>query len=328
MKLTAPELMHAEIGARQFAVRDLVPLGSVTVLSAKKGRGKSVATLTMADAVSRGRPFLGRPTKAGNVLYIGTEDDDVELRGRYERLLATIGEEASPDLDIADRWPTVAEGGIDELRRWCQSVAKPRLIVVDIAALLAPELLIVRRGWTAVLEALMPWLKLAREEQVAVILVVHSYRGPDIVPNPIEAVQGSGGLTAYSQTVLVIQGKEGSTDRQLAYRGKFGTGELPLTIDGKTMTCELRGADPAEVEAQNLRAALLRVVRQHPGKPARDVAMILARAMPGYTVDSTVRMLQLMLQEGQLRLVDRRLYVNATAEEGEQLGFADPQLIA
>src|SRR5215472_15757561 len=98
-RMTGAELLAAPEKHREFAIEDLLPLGSVAVIAAKKGRGKSVFSLVAADRVSRGAPFLGRVTKQGQVLYIGTEDDQIELTGRYRRLLETSGEEPSKELD-------------------------------------------------------------------------------------------------------------------------------------------------------------------------------------------------------------------------------------
>jgi hypothetical protein len=318
--MTAAELMAAEVGPREFAVHELIPRGSVTVLSGKKGRHKSVFTLCMGDTVSRGLPFLGRVTTQGQVLYIGTEDDQIELAGRYRRMLATSGLEASTDLDIADHWPKTSEGGVEGVRRWCETCESPVMVIVDIVAKVAPELLVVRRGWVGVLDALDPWIKLAREENVAVVLVTHQLRGPDFVDNPVEKVQGSGGLTAYVQTVLVIQGQDKVSERQLDYGGKFGAGRLALTIDGPAMSCVLRDEDPSanSEEAQGTRSLLARLVRREPGQKART----LGRMLPGRTVDSTVRMLQLMADAGQLVVIDRRYFV-PDSEEAQQLNLAE-----
>lgn len=317
--MTATELMAADIGEREFAVHELVPLGSVTVMSAKKGRGKSVTTMVMGDRVSRGREFLGRVTKQGQVLYIGSEDDAIELRKRYSALVASSGDEPSADLDLADDWPKAAEGGIDRIRDWCAACETPRMVIVDVVAHVAPELINVRRGWGAVLEALSAWIKLAREENIAVVLVTHNYRGADFVDNPIEQIQGSGGLTAYAQTCIVIQGKDKVPERQMDYGGKFGAGRLALSISGAAMTCELRDAEPeATAEQSFVRSLIERVIRRNPGLKARTVA----RMLPGRTVDSTVRLMQLMADAGQLVVIDRRYFV-LDSEEAEQLTLAN-----
>lgn len=317
--MTAAELMAAPVGPREFAVHELIPRGSVTVLSGKKGRHKSVLTMCMGDAVSRGIPFLGRATTAGQVLYMGTEDDQTELAGRYGRLLATSGlNEPSSDLDLADHWPKTSEGGVEAVKRWCASCESPVMVIVDIVARVAPELIVVRRGWVGVLDALDPWIKLAREENIAVVLVTHQLRGPDFVENPVEKVQGSGGLTAYVQTVLVLQGRDKESDRQLDYGGKFGSGRLALTIDGPTMSCTLRDTEAETEEAEGTRSLLARLVRRAPGQKARA----LGKMLPGRTVDSTVRMLQLMADAGQLVVIDRRYFV-PDSEEAQQLNLAE-----
>lgn len=316
--MTAAELMSAEVGPREFAVHELIPRGSVTVVSGKKGRGKSVLSLCLSDTVSRGNPFLGRVTTPGQVLYIGTEDDQIELADRYGRLLATSGQEPSEDLDITDHWPRTVEGGVERVRQWCATCEAPIMVVIDIVAKVAPELIVVRRGWVGVLDALDPWIKLARTENIAVVLVTHQMRGPDVVDNPVEKVQGSGALTAYVQTVIVLQGADKVSERQLDYGGKFGSGRLALTIDASAMSCQLRDEVPETEADQGVRDLLARVVRRHPGEKART----LARRLPGRSVESSVRMLQLMADAGQLYVEDRRYYT-LDAQEAQQLDLAD-----
>jgi hypothetical protein len=327
-RMTAAELMAADVGVRQFAVQGMVPRGSVTLLSAKKGRNKSVFGMCMGDAVSRGGLFLGRQTKRGQVLYIGSEDDQIELFGRYSRLVESSGEEPSQELDLVDRWPKQREGGIDKVAQWCDAAEEPMMVIVDIIGKMEPRLLSVRGGWGAILELLEPWIELARDKSIAVVLVTHNYRGPDFSENPIEKMQGSGGLAAYAQTVLVIEGKNGETDRLLTYQGKFGSGSLALSIDGGAMTCTLRDAQalaPEEAPGSPVRDLLARLVRAFPGLKARA----LARKLPGRTVGSTERMLQMMADVGELTVLDRRYYMPGSEEEAEQLMLAgDLRLVA
>ncbi|HWC37777.1 MAG TPA: AAA family ATPase, partial [Acidimicrobiales bacterium] len=258
-------------------------------------------------------------TAKGQVLYVGTEDDAIELHDRYGRLIKTASDEPSDDLDLATNWPKASEGAVDEVRKWCASCENPVMVTFDVVAKVEPRFIVVRRGWVGVLEALEPWIKLAREENIAVVLVTHNNRGRDVVENPIEQVQGSGGLTAYAQTVIVMQGAAGVPERQLDYGGKFGHGQIALTIDSPKMSCTLRNADITnERETSAVRSLLLRLVRRNPGLKART----LGRMLPGRTVDSTVRMLQLMADDGELTVIDRH-YFAPDSEEAQQLNLGE-----
>jgi hypothetical protein len=272
--MTAAELVAAAKETpmvREFAVQDLIPLGSVTVIAAKKGRGKSILTMGMSHHVSLGRPWLGRATKRGQVLYIGDEDDQIELTGRYTRLLESTGDEASTDLDINDHWPTVAEGGLNAMRQWCAAADSPVMIVVDVLSKIDPEML--SKGYNRTAGAMEPWIKLAREENIAVVLVVHMYRDWKR-GDWRDAIVGSSGFTAFAQTVIGIFGEPMVTERAVYYDGKFGNGILALDIDGRTMMCTIRDQEPAEDVAMvsAIRAMLSRLVQRNPGLKARVAA--------------------------------------------------------
>lgn len=318
--LTGAELMEAPIGEREYAIHEMVPIGSVSILSAKKGRGKSVFTLAMAHAVASGRDFLGRPTKQGNALYVGSEDDEIELHTRYARLLETTKDAPANDLDITDHWPQQKEGGLEEIRRWCAACEAPRLVIIDLLISVAPDLLVVRRGWVNIIEQLQPWIDLARSEQIAIVLIVHNTRGPDFVPNPIEQVQGSGGLTAYAQTILVIQGRDKVAERQLDYGGKFGSGRMAVILDVRTMTCALNEEAEGMTKAETLdiRSKLEALVRRNPGLKGRHLASML----PGRSTDATVKMLERMAADRELQTIERRYYVPDHDATG-QLSLAD-----
>lgn len=298
-RMTAAELMAQDVGEREFAVDQMIPLGSVTLLAAKKARNKSVFSMVVSDRVSRGEEFLGRPTRQGQVLYIGSEDDQIELYGRYRKLCKSAQCEPSENLDMVDCWPMQAEGGVDKIAEWCDNQDHPVMVVVDIVGKIEPGFMSVRRGWAGAMKIIEPWIKLARDKQIAVVLVTHMYgTGPDYVDNPIARMQGSGGIPAYAQTVLCIQGEPKVPERQLDYEGKFGHGKLALTLDGATMRCELRDAPPAEskTETTAVRERILNLVRQFPGQKAR----YYARMMPDRTVASTEKMLELMARDEQL----------------------------
>jgi hypothetical protein len=303
--MTGVELSHAEVGVREFVVKDLVPKGSLTLVAARKGRGKSVFTLSLAHHVTTGRPFLGRPVTQGQWLYVGTEDDSIELKGRYKRLCDTLGDDASPDIDLGTQWAKQSEGGIDELRRWVAGCDNPQGITIDLAVGVTPELLVVRRGWAAIATLMKEWIDLARQENIAIILVLHMNRGKDNSSDPIGDVQGSGAVTAYAQTLLVIQGSNLGSERSLFVAGKFGNGMTPITIDGASMTVELRDTSSVDDEAMSKeRSRLITLIAQNPGLKARE----LARKCRDRQVEATCRLLQMMGDDHQVDVRERRYY--------------------
>ncbi|WP_299436770.1 AAA family ATPase [uncultured Rhodospira sp.] len=70
------------IPERRWMVADLVPHGSVTMLSGDGGLGKSLLTLQLAVASATGRHFLGQATEHCRVFGLYCEDDADEIHRR------------------------------------------------------------------------------------------------------------------------------------------------------------------------------------------------------------------------------------------------------
>jgi RecA-family ATPase len=76
---------------RKFLVPDVIPMGSVTLLSGDGGTGKSYLALQLATAAVCGETWLGMPVKSGPVLVLACEDDPDELHLRLSEIVLTLG---------------------------------------------------------------------------------------------------------------------------------------------------------------------------------------------------------------------------------------------
>lgn len=85
------DLAGKPVPPRDWHVPDLVPGRNVTLLGGDGGVGKSLLAAQLAAATALGRPWLGRETKAGTVLYLSAEDDDAELHRRFADIARAEG---------------------------------------------------------------------------------------------------------------------------------------------------------------------------------------------------------------------------------------------
>jgi RecA-family ATPase len=76
---------------RAWLVPDLIPAGEVTLIAADGGSGKSLLALQLADAVSMGRTWLGRPVARGTVEFLSAEDSLDELHRRQVDIVRMHG---------------------------------------------------------------------------------------------------------------------------------------------------------------------------------------------------------------------------------------------
>ena len=85
---------------QDWVVEGLIPTNAVTMLSGESGSGKSTLTLALADAISQGLPFLGKPTLKKPVLIMDRENG---LPVYHERL-ARFNVQPNPDLIFWGGW--------------------------------------------------------------------------------------------------------------------------------------------------------------------------------------------------------------------------------
>lgn len=83
-----------------WVVEHLIPAESVIMISGDSGSGKSSLALAMADAISKGEPFLGNPTVKTPVLILDRENG----LPTYNERLPRFGIENNPDLIIWGGW--------------------------------------------------------------------------------------------------------------------------------------------------------------------------------------------------------------------------------
>lgn len=99
-----------DITLRQdWLVEGLIPNNSLIMLSGESGSGKSTVALLLADAISKGEPFLGRETKKMPVLIADRENGPQIYHERFLRLSI----ERNPDLLFWGHWCDMEPQGPD-----------------------------------------------------------------------------------------------------------------------------------------------------------------------------------------------------------------------
>lgn len=83
-----------------FWTAELLPAGTTTLLGAHGGTGKSFLALQWAVCIAQGRPFFGKATTAGRVLFYSAEDDGARVRHRLRLICNAQGVDPAT---LADR---------------------------------------------------------------------------------------------------------------------------------------------------------------------------------------------------------------------------------
>lgn len=120
-----------DIGAAkiEWDVEGLVPRATVNLLTGEAGCGKSTLASAIGYAVSKGQPFLGRPTSQRPVLVLDAENPAMAVIDRFQRL----GIVSDDNFRVWGQWtgedPPSVGGAI--VLEWVARVEPKPLIVVD-----------------------------------------------------------------------------------------------------------------------------------------------------------------------------------------------------
>ena len=297
---TLPELMAMELSEPKWAIPGLIPEG-LSILAGKPKRGKSWFCLGLGIAVASGGYALGKiKVEPGRVLYLALEDRPKRLKARGESILR--GEPAPDKLHLFNRWPRLADGGLDLLVKWIKRYPDTRLIMIDtLARIRSPT-----SGNSSIYEldyaALEGLQNIANAEGLAII-VVHHLRKQDS-DDPLDLISGSFGLAASADTLLILRRGHRQADAELHIAARdVEEQNLALKWDPLTTQWVLLG-DAEEVKRSQQRNEILALLAEA-GEPLtpKQVADLL-----GKNYNTTKRLLQKMKADGELKVNDRGLY--------------------
>ena len=229
--ISAAELQKMTLPEPRWIVPGLISEG-FTLLAGKPKVGKSWLALDLAIAVATCGEVLGIKCPQAPVVYAALEDNQGRLQGRMDALL---GDMPWPDqLHFVRELPLM--NPVEPIRALCLKHGC-KLVIVDMQAKVRPTK---KRGESLYeydYQSLMPWVNLARDLEIAVI-VVHHERKMDAA-DPLDRVSGTTGLTAAADAIVTLtrtgnRGKLVGRGRELEefeWPMKFGDGRW--TIEGE-----------------------------------------------------------------------------------------------
>ena len=194
-----------------------LPRGSVTLLVAKPGKGKSAVAAWLARSVILGKPWpdaAPNTTPPGKVVWTDTEAAQAILLDRARRWQIPLDHIIMPSVSQDDPLTDVlldTPAGRDALEREVSRHAPP-LVVVD--SLSGSH----RQDEKSSLQDLMSFLaSLARDRDIAVLVVHHlRKRGvfDDVDTIDLDQIRGHGSIAAMARVILAIDTPDaGNLDR-------------------------------------------------------------------------------------------------------------------
>ena len=143
------------------------------------------------------------PCEPGDVFYIDMENGVRRIQRRMKQLYPDARNQ--PDLSRL-RWvseaPHLDKGFLEALEDWRGKTDNPRLVVIDVLQRVKPVGKGNRNAYEFDYSALVPLQKWATEHGISVLVLHHTRKGG--AEDPLEALNGSNGLSACADTTLVL----------------------------------------------------------------------------------------------------------------------------
>lgn len=213
---TAYELSKMEIEPVKWFIPGFLPSG-LTILSGPPKIGKSFFCWNMALAVALGGTAFSSVIlpKSYNVSYLSLEDPIDLLKDRLEMISP---DELPKNLHIIDdmKGMKLDHAGLKEVGKHLDAT-ESELLIVDTWKHTTPDIDIKGTSYDIDYANLIPIQNFAHNRKMGVILVTHNRKAADI-ENAFNQIQGSVGMQAGCDTLMMISHDSGSKTLHLSGR--------------------------------------------------------------------------------------------------------------
>jgi hypothetical protein len=279
----APIRQFARTSTNELMATKFAPLKAIvdgylyegfSVLAGRQKLGKTWLAIDWSVSVAAGGCAMGSiPCDAGDVLYIDLENGPRRIQFRIAALFPD--ERARPDLNRL-QWmtsaPEVNAGLIGKLDEWRQSVADPKLVVIDVLQRIKPAGNGARNAYENDYSIWAPLQEWATRNRIAVLGLHHTRKGG--ADDPLESLSGSNGLSACADTTIVLDSNQNG--KTLYVRGRdVIERETAITWVGNQWTIL---GEAADVRRTGERAVIVEALRDNrePMTPS-ELAIVLAK---------------------------------------------------
>jgi AAA domain len=256
--LTTEQLMTKHFEPAKYAIPGIIVEG-LTLFAGKPKIGKSWLLMHAAVAVGCGGFTLGDiKCPEGDVLYCALEDSENRLQTRLRKLFGHDRSSTGARVWWLTQLPRLDDGCLDVIEQWADSVALPRLIIIDTLAMVRAPRKRDETNYDADYAAVRELRTLANQRGIAIVLVHHLRKQK--ADDPFDTISGTLGLTAGPDSVLLL--KRDARGFTLHGLGRDIAGiEESITFDPASCTWAILG-DVAATQQSNERAAILTALEE------------------------------------------------------------------
>jgi hypothetical protein len=315
------ELCERRFEELKYVVPGIIPEG-VTLLASRPKLGKSWLLLQVSTAIGTGVVTLvaSENPRCGDALYLSLEDNPRRLQRRLTKYFGAQREAWPARLTLTVTWRRLDQGGLDDLREWCRSVAKPTLIAIDTLKKVRPPKRNGQSDYDADYEACEGLKKLVDEFPGLSIIVAHHDRKME-AEDVFDTVSGTLGLTGGVDTIAILKRTSKAVTLHVEGRDLIEQVEKAVTFDRDTCRWCILG-EAAEVLRSSERSRVLAALADLPD--GLTVSEIQAAAQIG-SRGAADMLLSRMVRDGEVARIDRGRfslpqYVREKREKAREYG--------
>jgi len=305
--LVAGDALFAPLEPPDYVVDPLVRRGSLTLISAYGGSGKTWITLALLLAVATGKPFLGRfKVKQGRASFVDYESGLYEGRRRLQKLargLECVGPIGGIDLAAFPRHYLTSA----DFEERITALAEERdVIAIDSLRAASPG---VDENDSTIREGLDVLHRVAEQTGTAFVMIVHSKKKgpPGPAADPREMLRGSSAIFDAADAVLTVSFETGEPLHVEQVKARQGISTPPFDVSmidspdgaGIVLTAQDIADERPQTGGEQVREAArqaLEVIRANPECSGRYV-----RAHTHGKNDIKAAALELLERESKIR---------------------------
>jgi hypothetical protein len=290
----------------KFIIPGLVPEG-VTLLVSRPKLGKSWLLMQIGSAVALGNSVLvsevSESPAGGDVLHLALEDGHRRMQRRMTRYFGALRQNWPARMTIAGAWRRFDQGGIHDLREWCQSVPQPMLIIVDTLKKVRASKKPTQTDYAADYEACEGLIALAHEfPGLAIMVATHDRKAE--ADDVFDTVSGTLGLTGGVDAIAILKRSAQGITLHVEGRDLPETVEKAVRFDRETGHWSILG-EASDLFRSNVRNAVLDVLANAPAGGMAVNEIMMGTGMTRAVADKT---LQRMARDGEIERRARGRY--------------------
>uniref|UniRef100_A0A6H1ZPD4 Putative ATPase domain containing protein n=1 Tax=viral metagenome TaxID=1070528 RepID=A0A6H1ZPD4_9ZZZZ len=277
---THAQLMNTKLPDINFVIRNVLPEGLSVLAGMPKAR-KSFLALNFAIAVSTGCLALDyEVTSKGRVLHLSLEDGAKRLKNRSS-VMSPVNQ--IENLHFFTQWRRLDEGGLKDLEEWVLDYPDTKLIIIDTLTKIWPMHAKRTEGTTLYHSDYDVGDSLKQLADLYGLAIMHVYHlnKQTSVDDPIKEIQGSLGMSAAPDTILMLKRPRESDIGTLFITGRDIEEERFETIefDRKRLWWHLIEGAKGLGAVSDAQVEIIKVMRSY-GKPMklRELANIIQKS--------------------------------------------------